>query len=70
MEKAGYRVIEHFNLSEEAWLNYYGPLGKRVTELEPEMACSAAIKDIKREVKLCTQFAKEFGYHMFILAKS
>lgn len=69
MKKAGYRVIEHFPQSEEAWLNYYGPLGKRVTEFEPELASSVALKDIKHEVNVCTQFANEFGYHMFVLAK-
>ncbi|NOH78626.1 MerR family transcriptional regulator [Vibrio sp. RE86] len=70
MEKAGYQVVDHFPMSKEAWLNYYGPLGERVTELEPEMADSAAFKDIKHEVNVCTQFAYEFGYHMFILAKA
>lgn len=69
IKKAGYQVIEHFPMSEKAWLNYYGPLGERLTELEPEMPSSAALKDIKHEVKVCTQFAHEFGYHMFILAK-
>ena len=70
MEKAGYRVVEHFPMSEEAWLNYYGPLRERVTELEPELASSSALKDIKHEVNVCTQFTHEFGYHIFILAKN
>ena len=55
MNKAGYQVVDHFPMSEEAWLNYYGPLGERVAELESEMAGSAAFKDIKHEVNLCTQ---------------
>lgn len=70
MQKAGYRVIEHFPMSEQAWINYYGPLTKRVTELESEMPSSAALKDIRHEVSICTQFANEFGYHMFVLAKN
>ena len=69
MRSAGYRIVDHFPMSEEAWLNYYGPLGKRVAELEPEMPTSAALIDIKNEVDICTKFAGEFGYHMFILAK-
>lgn len=67
MEKSGYTVIEHFPQSEQAWQNYYAPLGKRVTELGQDMANSAALADIKREVEICTQYANEFGYHMFIL---
>lgn len=70
MKKAGYRVVDHFPMSEEAWLNYYGPLGERVAELESEMAESQAFQDIKHEVNLCTQLANEFGYHMFILARA
>ncbi|ELR66695.1 Transcriptional regulator, MerR family [Photobacterium marinum] len=69
MKEAGYQIVEHFPQSEEAWLNYYGALGERVTELEPDMSDSAALKDIKHEVNICTQFANEFGYHMFILTK-
>ncbi len=69
MKKAGYQIIAHFPLSEDAWLNYFGPLSERVTELEPEMISSAALKDIQHEVNICTQFANEFGYHMFIMAK-
>lgn len=69
MKKAGYRIVKHFPQSEEAWLNYYGPLSERVTELESDMSASAALKDIKHEVNVCTRFANEFGYHMFILEK-
>ena len=66
--KAGYSVLDHFPLSEEAWLNYYGPLEERVTALESEMPSSAALKDIGHEVDVCTRFAHEFSYHMFIMA--
>ncbi|MGF1775024.1 MerR family transcriptional regulator [Vibrio wakamikoensis] len=67
MKKAGYLVVDHFPMSREAWMNYYGPLGERVKELEPDMSEKAAWKDIKHEVEICTQFADEFGYHMFIV---
>ena len=68
MQQAGYQVVEHFPMSERSWLNYYNPLAKRIAELEPEMASSDALHDIKREVDICTRFADEFGYHMFVLA--
>jgi len=70
MQKAGYQVIEHFPQSEQAWLNYYGPLAQRIKEVEAEMPESAALNDIKHEVDICTRFANEFGYHLFILAKN
>jgi len=69
IETAGYKVINHFPLSEEAWLNYYDPLRGRLSELELEMQSSEAIKDLKHEVFVGTKFAEEFGYHMFILEK-
>ncbi|MCW8877908.1 MAG: class I SAM-dependent methyltransferase [Kangiellaceae bacterium] len=67
MEKAGYQIIGHFPQSKESWKNYYDPLSERVVELESEMSCSTALKDIKHEVNVCTNFANEFGYHMFML---
>ena len=67
MERAGYRVVEHFPMSDQGRLNYYEPLAKRVDELSDEMADSAALKAIKREVDICTRYADEFGYHLFIL---
>lgn len=69
MKHAGYRVVEHFPQSKQAWLDYYGPLGERAKELESEMAASAALNDIKHEVNICSQFAAEFGYQLFVLQK-
>ncbi|WP_234496399.1 MerR family transcriptional regulator [Vibrio maritimus] len=69
IKNAGYQVVDHFPMSREAWMNYYGPLSERVKELEPEMSEKAAWKDIKHEVEICTQFAEEFGYHMFIVQR-
>lgn len=69
MKKAGYSIVDHFSQSEQAWLNYYSPLERRLNQLEPEMSSLAAFKDIKNEVDVCTRFAHEFGYHMFILEK-
>ncbi|MBE0366910.1 MerR family transcriptional regulator [Pseudoalteromonas aurantia] len=69
IEKTGYQVIANFSQSKSAWLNYYNPLRERLNELEPEMVNSTAFKNMKNEVSICTEFADEFGYHMFILAK-
>ncbi|GAL17068.1 transcriptional regulator MerR family [Vibrio maritimus] len=69
IKNAGYHVVDHFPMSREAWMNYYGPLGERVKELESDMSEKAAWKDINHEVEICTQLAEEFGYHMFIVQK-
>ncbi|TKB44820.1 MerR family transcriptional regulator [Thalassotalea mangrovi] len=70
MEKAGYQVISHFPQSKRAWLNYYKPLEQRLVELKPDMEDSAAYQAILNEVRVCTEFADEFGYHMFLLQKN
>ncbi|MFC5080860.1 HTH-type transcriptional regulator ZntR [Vibrio thalassae] len=70
MQKAGYQVIDNFALSQSGWMNYYGPLAKRVDMLASEMAHTSAWKDINNEVNICTQYGHEFGYHLFILKKS
>ncbi len=69
IEKAGYEVVEHFPQSDVAWTNYYTPLSIRLAELETEMKGSAAFNDILNEVSICTEYANEFGYHMFVLSK-
>lgn len=69
IEKIGYKVTANFSQSESAWLNYYSPLRERLTDLKSEMANSNAYKDIENEVSICTEFASEFGYHLFILKK-
>lgn len=69
IKKAGYEVIDHFPLSNQAWSNYYQPLKQRVAELEPDMPSSVALKDIQREVNICSERVSEFGYHLFVLAK-
>ncbi|WND04006.1 MerR family transcriptional regulator [Temperatibacter marinus] len=70
IEKAGFHCIDHFPQSHDAWLNYYAPLQKRLTDLAPDMPNSVALKDIQLEVRLCMKYESEFGYHMFLLQKT
>ncbi|WP_305909659.1 MerR family transcriptional regulator [Methylomarinum sp. Ch1-1] len=67
MEKAGYVVLSHFTLSEQAWLDYYLPLKARVAALQNSLPNSAALQDLAREVALYEQYLGEFGYEMFVL---
>ncbi|ERS84577.1 methyltransferase [Marinobacter sp. EVN1] len=67
IRRAGYTVIDHFSLSQQAWANYYEPLRSRLNELKPQMAESMALNDIDREIGIIDQYLGEFGYEMFIL---
>lgn len=69
MQQAGFKVIDHFTLSEQVWLDYYQPLKARIAELKPSMPNSAAIADLEREIAVYEQYLGEFGYHMFVLQK-
>ena len=68
-EAAGYRVLTHFTLHEDAWRAYYEPLKVRVTELENELGDSTAMKDIKTELGIYEQHLGEFGYEVFVMQK-
>lgn len=66
-EIAGYKVLDSFSLSEEAWKAYIDPLQARVDELKIEMAESEALRDIETELGVYRNRLHEFGYQMFVL---
>ncbi|MBY5979669.1 MerR family transcriptional regulator [Ferrimonas balearica] len=68
-EAAGYQVVDHFALSQAAWDNYYQPLKARLSELQPQMPNSAALKDIAREIAIYEHYLGEYGYQMMVLKK-
>ncbi|MBW3138886.1 MerR family transcriptional regulator [Ferrimonas balearica] len=68
-EAAGYQVVDHFALSQAAWDNYYQPLKARLSELQPQMPDSAALKDIAREIAIYEQYLGQYGYQMMVLKK-
>ena len=68
--RAGFRVIAHFSLSEHAWANYYEPLSQRVETLAESMPDSAALRDIQNEIAIYRHGLGEFGYQMFVLQPS
>lgn len=69
IRQAGFEVIDHFTLSDQAWHDYYQPLKARVAELKPSMPDSAALDDIAHEIMIYERYLGEFGYQMFILRK-
>ncbi len=69
MHQAGFEIVDHFTLSEQAWSQYYQPLKERVTELKPNIPDSPAIADTEREIACYEQHLGEFGYEMFVLKR-
>lgn len=69
IQRTGYELVEHFTVSQQAWADYYVPLKARVAQLESNMANSAALTDIKREIRMYEEYAGEFGYEMFVMKK-
>jgi cyclopropane fatty-acyl-phospholipid synthase-like methyltransferase len=69
-QAAGYRVLDSFALSEQAWQAYYGPLQRRVEVLKPDMAGSAALRDIETELTVYQQKGNDFAYQMLVLQKT
>ncbi|GEA58817.1 MerR family transcriptional regulator [Vibrio comitans] len=70
IKTAGYKVIEHFPLSQQAWENYFLPVKQRVSELLPSMPDSNALNDLAKEVSIYERYLDEFGYEMFIVQKA
>jgi len=66
-EAAGYKVLDNFALSEDAWKAYIEPLQARVDALKFEMAESEALRDLDTELEIYRKSLDEFGYQMFVL---
>jgi len=69
IDKAGYATTASFEVSEQAWKDYYEPLQDRLNEVADEMQNSQAFRDIQREVNLYKDYLGEFGYQFFIVQK-
>ncbi|MDP5255282.1 MULTISPECIES: MerR family transcriptional regulator [unclassified Vibrio] len=66
---AGFDVMAHFTLSEQAWHDYYQPLKVRVKEVKTSLPNATAIADMEQEIAIYEGYLGEFGYHMFLLQK-
>jgi len=67
--QAGFELIDHFTLSEQAWHDYYQPFKARVAEVKVSLPMSAAIADMEQEIAIYERYLGEFGYQMFVLQK-
>jgi SAM-dependent methyltransferase len=74
LENSGYKLIDHFILSEESWINnYYGPLEQRLKSLVKNSSLSddymEVVNSYYREIDLYNRFRKYFGYGFYVVRK-
>ncbi|MDV4169562.1 MerR family transcriptional regulator [Rhodovulum sp. FJ3] len=67
--RAGYRVLGHFDMGREAMDTYYRPLAARLEALEPALAGSRVLDDLRREIAVFKAGRGQFGYEMFVLER-
>ena len=63
VEHAGYRLIGHFWLSDQAWANYYMPLEQALSALPKNEITQA----FRQEIALWRDYGTDFGYLMAVL---
>jgi DNA-binding transcriptional MerR regulator/predicted O-methyltransferase YrrM len=67
--RAGYRVLGHFDIGPEGMDTYYRPLAARLEALEPDLAGSRVLDDLRREIALFRAGRGQFGYEMFVMER-
>ena len=69
-KRAGYRVLGHFDIGTQGMETYYRPLAARLDALEPRLAGSRVLEDLRREIAVLEAGREQFGYEMFVLEKT
>ena len=67
--RAGYRVLGHFDIGPEAMETYYRPLATRLEALEPDLAGSRVLHDLRREIAVFKSGRGQVSYEMFVLER-
>ena len=72
---AGYRILGHFPLSEDAWWpEYYGPLEKRIDALRAKYAddeaALAQLAEEQREIDLYRRYSRWYGSVFFVMQRT
>jgi DNA-binding transcriptional MerR regulator/ubiquinone/menaquinone biosynthesis C-methylase UbiE len=68
-ERAGYRVLGHFDMGREAMDTYYRPLEARVTQMEARLAGSRVLDDLRAELATYHACDGIVSFEMFVLQK-
>ena len=75
LEKNGYKVVGHFNLVQESWINnYYKPLEERFDlflEKHDNSELAQQVIDMqKQEIELYKKFKDEYSYGFYVAQKT
>ncbi len=67
--RAGYRVLGHFDMGRAAMETYYRPLAARLDALEPVLAGTRVLDDLRREIAVNEAGSGQVSYEMFVLER-
>ncbi len=73
-KRAGYEMVGHFTLPLEAWtVNFYGPMEKRLEELEAKYSDIPEAMEVystqRKEIEELKRFHEYVGYEVFVARK-
>lgn len=66
---AGYSVLAHFDMGQEALDTYFRPLEARVQALEGRLKGQRVLDDLRAELRVYREGTGQFGYQMFVLQR-
>jgi len=67
--RAGYRVLGHFDMGREAMDTYYRPLEARVAQMQPRLAGTRVLDDLRAELAAYHACDGIVSFEMFVLQK-
>jgi hypothetical protein len=68
-ERAGYRVLGHFDMGREAMDSYYQPLEARVAQMEARLEGTRVLDDLRAELAAYHACDGIVSFEMFVLQK-
>jgi len=68
-KRASYRVLGHFDMGREAMDSYYHPLEARVAQMQPRLAGTRVLDDLRAELEAYHTCDGMVSFEMFVLQK-
>lgn len=69
-ERAGHRVLWHFEIGQDAMDSYYQPLEARVTQMEARLAGTRVLEDLRAELAAWHACDGIVSFERFVLHKT
>ncbi|WP_424972703.1 MerR family transcriptional regulator [Dinoroseobacter sp. S76] len=67
---AGFGVLGHFDIGPEGMEAYYRPLAARLDAMEPRLAGTRVLEDLRREIAIFQAGRAQVSYEMFVLQRN